>query len=167
MGPFYQKMITHVREVLAGQDDLFPALKDHQAVLSGFGWHQGWNDGLKLPWVEEYEQNMVHLIADLRRDLKAPGLPVVIANSGFGGIQQKVDRRVKLVQAQAAVALRPGLKATVTTFDTRPFFRPSEQSPSRQGYHWNGNAETYFLIGDAMAREMIKLVASRPGSRRR
>ena len=167
VGPFYRKMIAHVREVLAAKDDLFPALKNHRAVLSGFGWHQGWNDGLKMPWVREYEQNMVHLIADLRRDLKAAGLPVVIANSGFGGIGQKVDRRVKLVQAQAAVAHRPELKSTVTTFDTRPFFRPAEQSPSRQGYHWNGNAETYFLIGDAMAREMIKLVASRPGSLRR
>ena len=65
------------------------------------------------------------------------------------------------------MAERPGLKDTVTTVDTRPFFRPPEQSPSRQGYHWNGNAETYFLIGDVMAREMIKLVASRPGIRRR
>ena len=33
-----------------------------------------------------------------------------------------------------------------------------EESPSGQGYHWNGNAETYFLIGDAMAKALLEVV---------
>ena len=44
-------------------------------------------------------------------------------------------------------------------FQTAGFFRPAEESPSRQGYHWNGNAETYYLIGEAMGEAMKKLYA--------
>ena len=40
----------------------------------------------------------------------------------------------------------------------RGFFRPAEDSPSRHGFHWNGNAETYFLIGDSMGKAMIRLL---------
>jgi len=32
------------------------------------------------------------------------------------------------------------------------------QSPADQGYHWNRNAETYFLIGNAMAEEMTGMI---------
>jgi alpha-galactosidase len=46
----------------------------------------------------------------------------------------------------------------VTCVETRDFFRSPEDSPSRQGFHWNGNAETYFLIGGAMADAMVKLM---------
>jgi hypothetical protein len=40
---------------------------------------------------------------------------------------------------------------------TREFYRPPEKSPSSQGYHWNNNAETYYLIGTAMGEAMKKL----------
>ena len=43
----------------------------------------------------------------------------------------------------------------VTCVETRDFFRVREQSPTGASYHWNSNAETYFLIGDAMARRLI------------
>ena len=39
-------------------------------------------------------------------------------------------------------------------------FRPAEESPSNQGYHWNGNAETYYLIGEAMGEAMKELCAA-------
>ena len=111
----------------------------------------------------EYEQNMAHLINDLRKELAVKSLPVVIANSGFGGRQQKVDRRLGIMKAQAAVARRPEFKGTVLTVETRDFFRSPEVSPARQGYHWNANAETYFLIGDAMGQAMKQLLATGTG----
>ncbi|MBE0542540.1 MAG: hypothetical protein IH623_14355 [Verrucomicrobia bacterium] len=36
-----------------------------------------------------------------------------------------------------------------------------EQSPSNQGYHWNSNAETYYLIGEAMGEAMKQMLGAR------
>jgi len=52
-------------------------------------------------------------------------------------------------------------KKTVACVETRDFFRPPELSPTRQGYHWNGNAETYFLIGDGMGKAMVEILKGR------
>ena len=54
------------------------------------------------------------------------------------------------MKAQAAVAEYPDFKGNVAFVSTRAFWRPEDQSPSKQGYHWNSNAETYYLIGEAM-----------------
>ena len=43
--------------------------------------------------------------------------------------------------------------------ETADFARPKELSPNTgHGHHWFGNAESYFLIGDALAKEAIKLI---------
>ena len=40
-----------------------------------------------------------------------------------------------------------------------PFARPKELSPNTgHGHHWFGNAESYFLIGDALGKAMVKLL---------
>jgi alpha-galactosidase len=46
----------------------------------------------------------------------------------------------------------------VAFVSTRSFYRPPEQSPSGQQYHWNSNAETYYLIGEAMGVAMVDLL---------
>ena len=43
-------------------------------------------------------------IRDLRKESGGPGMPFVIANSGFAGWEQKVDRLLVIMRAQAAVA---------------------------------------------------------------
>ena len=47
----------------------------------------------------------------------------------------------------------------MTIFKTTDFARPAELSPNtRHGHHWFGNAESYFLIGDALGEGMKKLL---------
>ena len=60
--------------------------------------------------------------------------------------------------AQKAAASRPEFKDNVRYVETRGFFRPAAESPSKFGYHWNENAETYYLIGDGMGKAMIELL---------
>jgi HEAT repeat protein len=64
------------------------------------------------------------------------------------------------MKAQAAVAEREEFKGNVAFVGTRTFWRPADQSPSAQGYHWNSNAETYYLIGEAMGEAMKRLLAA-------
>ena len=159
VGPFYTEMLKHVKDVLANLKAHFPDYDGEGCEIAGFGWHQGWNDGCSANMVAEYEKNLANFIRDVRKDLGRANLPFVIADSGFGGRNQKVDRRLGIRKAQAAVATYPEFKGTVFCVQTQDFFRPPEQSPSRQGYHWNCNAETYFLIGNAMGEAMKALTA--------
>ena len=136
----------------------FPDYDGKGYELAGFGWHQGWNDGCAKATAEEYEKNMVNFIRDIRKDLGIPNLPFVIGSSGFGGWEQKNVRRLKISSAQKAAAQREEFKGNVLYVETRPFFRPREVSPHGFGYHWNGNAETYYLIGEGMGKAMVELL---------
>ncbi len=50
--------------------------------------------------------------------------------------------------------------ANVLSTDPRPFWRLPAESPatSGQGFHWNWNAETLFLIGKSMGDDMVDLL---------
>ena len=156
LGKYYRETIALTQAALANIKDLVPG-SDGRYVLSGFGWHQGWNDRISDKFNAEYESNLVHFIHDLRKDLDVPALPFVIAETGMAGPEEKHPRALSLMKAQAAVAERAEFKGNVAFVGTRAFWRPPEQSPSGQGYHWNSNAETYYLIGEAMGRAMIQL----------
>jgi len=97
-------------------------------------------------------------VRDVRKDLDAPGLPFVIATSGFGGWAQEHPRRVGIVEAQRAVARSREFEASTRAVETRGFWREAEESPSKQGNNWNHNAETHFLIGEAMGLAMLELM---------
>ncbi len=57
----------------------FPAYDGSPVELAGFVWYQGWNDGVNPKTaVPEYEQNLVHLIRDVRKEFGAPKLPVIV-----------------------------------------------------------------------------------------
>jgi len=52
----------------------------------------------------------------------------------------------------------PEFAGTVTSVDTRDFWREVGESPRGQDYHYNRNPETYLLVGEAMGREMVKML---------
>jgi hypothetical protein len=83
---------------------------------------------------------------------------LVIAETGMDGPGETHPRALALMKAQAAVAKHSEFKGNVAFVGTRAFWRPEEQSPSQQGYHWNTNAETYYLIGEAMGEAIKKLL---------
>ena len=85
-------------------------------------------------------------------------LPFVIAETGMSGREETHPRALSLMRAQAAVADYTEFKGNVAFVGTKDFYRPKEVSPSGQVYHWNCNAETYFLIGDAMGKAMVDLL---------
>lgn len=158
VGKYYRETLALVKSSLSRVEEAFPASKGRYELV-GFGWHQGWNDRINEQFNAEYESNMAHFIHDMRKDLDAPGLPFVIAETGMMGPEESHPRALSLMKAQAAVAERPEWKGTVAFVGTRAFWRPKEESPNAQGYHWNCNAETYYLIGEAMGVAMKKLLS--------
>ena len=162
LGKYYREMITLTKAALEQIKELVPG-SDGRYVLSGFGWHQGWNDRINDKFNAEYESNMVHFIRDMRKELNAPSLPFVIAETGMNGPEENHPRALSLMKAQAAVAEHPEFKGNVAFVGTKAFWRVKEESPSGQGYHWNSNAETYYLIGQSMGEAMKGLVTMDSG----
>ena len=157
-GLYYTKILEHTKNVLRQADQLFPQLPGRTFLLEGFGWHQGWNDRINQSFNNAYEHNMIQFIKDIRRDLKEPALPFVIAETGMSGPEEKHSRALSLMAAQKAVADLPEFKGNVAFVSTRDFYRPANESPSSQAYHWNNNAETYYLIGEHMGHAMVRLL---------
>ena len=158
VGPSYSALFEQVRDVLAHLDDLFPDYDGQGYEIAGFGWHQGWNDRVNQEFNDAYEENLACFIRDARAELGVPALPFVIAETGMSGHDEQHPRALSLMRAQAAVAEREEFRGSVAFVGTRDFYRPKEQSPSGQAYHWNNNAETYFLIGEGMGRAMVRLL---------
>lgn len=162
VGPYYTELVTRTKDVLSDLAKEFPELGDRGYELAGFGWHQGWNDRVNQAFVDDYEENMTHFVRDVREDLGRKDLPFVIAETGMSGPNEKHPRAVALMEAQAAVADRAEFKGNVAFVATRSFWRGEDVSPTKQGYHWNSNAETYYRIGDAMGHAMVKLCQKKP-----
>jgi len=158
VGESYTAMIAEIHRVLANVDPIFPDLNYDEVELMGIGWHQGWNDRVNQAFNDAYEENLSWLIRDVRQALECPDLPFVIAETGMSGNEEKHPRALALMQAQAAVAKRDEFQGNVGFVGTKDFWRDKSQSPSGQAYHWNNNAETFYLIGEGMAKAMLKLL---------
>ena len=157
VGQYYNEVVNGTKDVLANLKTHFPTYQGQGYEIAGFGWHQGWNDRINQAFNDEYEKNLAHFIRDIRKDLGVKNLPFVVAETGMTGNEEKHPRALSLMRAQAAVAEYPEFKGNVAFVGTKSFWRPKEVSPSAQGYHWNSNAETYYLIGTAMGEAMLKL----------
>ncbi len=162
VGPFYTEVVKRTKAVLGDLKKEFPEFDDRGYELAGFGWHQGWNDRINQAFVDEYEKNMANFIRDVRKELGAEKLPFVIAETGMTGPDEKHPRALALMKAQAAVAEQKEFQGNVAFVGTRAFWRKEDVSPTKQGYHWNSNAETYYLIGEAMGRAMKTLCEKKP-----
>ena len=161
VGFYYRSMLKHIRNVTANLKTLFPEYSGKGFELVGIGWHQGWNDRVNQGFNDHYKSNLANMIRDIRKDLKSPELPFVIAETGMSGFEEKHPRAVSLMKAQAEVAKIKEFQSNVAFVETKGYFRKKEESPSGQSYHWNTNAETYCLIGEGMAKAMIKLNENR------
>jgi len=160
VGPFYTQMLATVNMVLGDPKEQFPGYAGGGCQLAGFVWYHGWNDFCSPKiGVPEYEKNLVNLITDLRRDLKAPKLLVVIGEfTGPWGADCKEPAALAIRKAQKDAAARPEFAGTVKFVETHDFVRPEKDSPTGEGYHEFKNGETYFLIGDALGNAMKELL---------
>ena len=148
------------KQVLNNLPKYFPDYKGQGYEIAGFAWFHGHKDTGLDSTASAYESNLVALIKDLRKEFDAPQAPFVVATVGFDGKDMK-GHTLAVAKGQLAVSGETGnypeFKGNVITMDTRPYWRTEKESQSKQGYHYHQNAETYLLVGDALARGMIRL----------
>ncbi len=133
-GHYYRLMIEHVRHVLKDVRRVCPEYDERQGFeLAGFVWLQGWNDMVdrdvypippkdsKTPRYAEYSRLLSALIRDVRKDLAAPKLPVVIGVMGVDG-KSPNEHIAAFREAMAAPAALPEFQGNVTAVQTAPFW---------------------------------------------
>jgi hypothetical protein len=137
--------------------------------IAGFVWWQGYGDQGE-PAATRYRANMARFIEQIRAyyESRYPGkgaadAPFVLATlAADGGWNNPNLLSAKVAQAQLDVV---NDVPNVKTIEARSFWRDASISPSGQGYHYNWNAETYLLVGDALGRAMVDLQsATTPGN---
>jgi alpha-galactosidase len=167
--------VTNVATVLDNFATDYPQWAAQGFEIAGFCWFHGWNDGLSYTgqYAYRYEQNMAQFIRQIRAYYESrypgkikPKAPFVIATAAFEGwneayLNQYPTRRA-VIDAQHAVAKAREFSRNVKTMEARGFWRDKAISPipsGNQGYHYNRHAETFMLVGDALGRGMIDLLA--------
>ena len=162
-GKQYDDSVRAVRDLLQQFGERFPQYAERGYELAGFVWWQGHKDG-NPAHASRYEQNLVRFIRSLRAEFGVPEAPFVLATIGFHGWEM-AGAQATVAAAQLAVSgetgCYPEFAGNVRTVETRGYWREAAVSPRNQDFHYNGNAETYLLVGEALGRAMVELQRGR------
>jgi alpha-galactosidase len=171
-GASYRAMLDEVNDTLARLKVHFPGYADQGHELVGFVWFQGWNDMIDAGYTAEYTTNLTHFIRDVRRDLKAPRLPVVVGQLGVGGDHPSAAI-ARFKAAQAAVLDVAEFRGNVALVKTDAFWDTEAEAVFQKGwrehldewnkvgsdypYHYLGSARTMCRIGRAFGEAVLEL----------
>ncbi len=150
-GHYYRLTINHVKHVLGDIKRIVPDYDAKQGYeIAGFVWFQGWNDmvdsgtypnrGEAGVGYAKYGEWMAHFIRDVRKDLGAPKMPLVIGVMGVGGpIEKYSNPRYKVTHsnfraAMAAPTKLPEFKGNVVAVRTGLYWdKPLEAIADKSG----------------------------------
>ena len=138
--------------------------------IAGFVWWQGDKDRYDLGYATEYEENLVNLINSLRSYYtnRYPGkvaasAPFVLATlgqtpltGGSSAAEQEIIDAMMAVDGEAGNY--PAFAGNVKTVYSHPLNQGGASNS-----HYNQNATTYMLVGDALGRAMHELLEASAG----
>lgn len=82
-GQEYLELVNAVNDSLAQLPRFLPGYQQQGYEIAGMVWFHGISDSQSPAHKAAYEKNLANLIRDLRRDIKAPEMPVVAAAVAF------------------------------------------------------------------------------------
>lgn len=88
-------------------------------------------------------------------------MPFVIASAGMDTdfVESSPHPNYSEVEQAQLWVVGDEPPAKVQSSDTRSFMESAVNSPRNQGFHWHGNARSYFRIGKALADDIVELLA--------
>lgn len=181
-GACWQRAMAHVKKVLADPGQYHPDYDPKAGVeLAGLVWFQGWNDLGN----EAYGEQLVHFIQDVRKEVKAPELPVVCGLVGhttwpsttfestvnrgmlYAAKNEKLKGSVDVVNTVKYFPVELGLlKSVKAAFgeesqEYQDALATIPRSCSNSGLHYFGSAKFLCLTGNAMAHSLVNLSKGR------
>ncbi len=175
-GAHYRLLMERVETVLADVGSHHPLYDPTVGYdLAGFVWFQGFNDQFSDPFRDNYKNNMIAFIKDVRSQLDAPSLPFVIGVLGTGITAEKVDQNpVSLGQRAAATDPRLDLVTAVESYQLYDLaalevFNKGWQQHlaewiavgSDRPYHYLGSGKFFIRLGNAFADAIVDLQKER------
>jgi len=156
-GKQYDDDIAKAKEVLADLGKYYPGATKYE--VAGFFWWQGDKDRYDAGLASHYEQNLVALIKQLRKEFNAPNAKFVLATlgqtkKGDGGNDGKILEAMLAVDGKTGKY--PEFKGNVATVYTNPLSLGGASNS-----HYGGNAETYMNVGEEMGKAMVELLKNK------
>jgi hypothetical protein len=153
-GMQYDGDVRNAKTVLKNLEEYYPGATEYE--VAGFFWWQGDKDRYNAAHAGRYEQNLVQLIKQLRKDFGAPNAKFVLAT--LGQTEKGAEGNEGMIlDAMLAADGRSGkyleFAGNVATVYTH---RLSKGGASNS--HYGGHAETYMDVGEAMGRAMVEML---------
>ena len=143
--------------------------------IAGFVWFQGYNDQFSPEFRDNYTDNMITFIKDIRQAYNVPQMPFVIGVLGTGMTKEKVaENQVSLSQREAAK--RMGAKNGVASVESYADYSLYSNNVFQKGwpqhyhewdtvgsdrpYHYLGSGAFFVRLGDSFANSMNDLMGN-------
>lgn len=153
-GKQYDDDTSYAKKVLSELDKYYPGAQGYE--VAGFFFWQGEKDCGNAVHAARYEENLVRFIQQLRQDFNAPGAKFVLATLGEA-VKGSGGNGGLVLNAQLAVdgssGKHPEFKGNVATVYSNPLSKGGSGNS-----HYNGHAETYMDVGEAMGLAMVELL---------
>lgn len=170
----YRMMTAKVNEVLGNLKEHHPAFDGSVGYeLAGFVWFQGFNDQFSPAFRDNYKDNMITFVKDIRKEYKAPNMPFVIGVLGTGITEEAVGENAVSL-GQRAAAATPEFKGNVAAVESYKVYDVSALEVFKKGwqnhfaewcavgsdrpYHYLGSGKFFVRFGDALAIAMAELI---------
>lgn len=170
----YRMMTKKVNEVLSNLKDYHPEFDQKAGYdIAGFVWFQGFNDQFSPAFRDNYKDNMITFIKDIRKEFKTPNMPFVIGVLGTGITAEAVGKNAVSL-GQRAAAKAPEFKDNVTAVESYQYYDLSALKVFKKGwqnhfaewcavgsdrpYHYLGSGKFFVRFGDALAKAMTELI---------
>jgi len=188
VGNQYRVLVGYVHDTLKNLKQRFPEYDEKAGYeIVGFVWFQGYNDMFDETGRKEYGKNLVYLINDLRKELKAPQMKVVVGVMGVNGLRNEIGKQKDVRDGQRFVNTVPEFKGNVKAIESAPLLHPKvlelktagwlyperdlkknpmtdeekamlDRATSNLGFHYYGEGRFFILLGRNMAETMLDLL---------
>ena len=170
----YRMMNEAVHEVLNDLGKHHPQYDANVGYeIAGFVWFQGFNDQFSPEFRDNYKDNMIAFVNDVRKEYQTPHMPFVIGVLGTGITEEVVGQNaVSVAQREAAAA--PEFKGNVTAVESYKVYSLDALAVYNKGwaqnfaewcvvgsdrpYHYLGSGKFFVRFGDKLASAMVDLM---------
>lgn len=154
-GKQYDDDTANAKTVLENIGDYYPGVTQYK--IAGFIWWQGDKDRYQEAHAVHYEANLVRLIQQLSADFDCPDAKFVVGTLGQDEVDNCKGNDKFIFDGQMAVDGNSGKYPDFVGNVATVYTHPCSKGGASNG-HYNGNAETYMNVGEALGKAMAELV---------